>query len=67
MAFKIDDVVKHKGSFLRSTGWYTNVPKDGKVVGVDDEIIAVAWCDGHTSRIHENCIMLAAKPDHSNQ
>lgn len=50
MEFKVGDIVKHKASFLRSTGWYTSVPRDGIVRRTEDEMmmhscVAVQWCD----------------------
>lgn len=57
--FKEGDIVQHTSAFLHSTGWYTNVPADGKVVSVDEEVVTVHWCDQEEpSRIHEKCIKL---------
>jgi len=32
--FKTGDIVCHKAEFLRSVGWYTNVPINGKILAV---------------------------------
>lgn len=58
--YKPGDLVKHRAFFLRSISWFTNVPKNGKVIAVEDTndrkiygppVIEVEWSDGHTSRI----------------
>ncbi len=56
LSYKPGDLVKHRASFLRSISWFTNVPKNGKVLQVEEDphcpaMIEVEWCDGHTSRI----------------
>ena len=62
MKFKEGDIVQHKSQFLRSTSWYTDVPIDGKVISVDDELVTVRWCDQEEpSRIHEENIKLKDK------
>lgn len=33
--FAVGDLVKHKRAFLRSAGWYTNVPKNGTVISIE--------------------------------
>jgi hypothetical protein len=45
--FNVDDIVKYKRAFLQNTGWYTNVPQDGKVVGPGSlkNTVLVHWCD----------------------
>ena len=48
--YKKGDLIKHRASFLRNTGWYTNVPIDGKVTDpmdgqMDDRYLMVQWCD----------------------
>lgn len=43
--FKIGDIVCHKATFLRNIGWYTNVPRNGKVTAVDGDMLSVHWCD----------------------
>lgn len=55
-SYKPGDLVKHRATFLRSVGWFTNVPRNGKVVEVEGPdsaapVIKVDWCDGSTSRI----------------
>lgn len=70
--FKVGDIVKHTGDFLRCTGWYTNVPKNGLVVEAEDvstlpkgvpQIVTVRWCDREeNTRILATNIMLASKP-----
>lgn len=57
-SYQPGDLVKHRASFLRSISWFTNVPKNGKVLKAEDQdprygppVIEVEWCDGHTSRI----------------
>lgn len=45
--FKTDDIVKPSREFCHNVGWYTNVPKDGKVVGPGalKNTVLVHWCD----------------------
>lgn len=53
--YKIGDLVQHTSKFLRNICWFTNVPKNGKVVflGLDDspsmrdsgDYVRVQWCD----------------------
>jgi hypothetical protein len=43
--FKPGDIVQHTKAFLQSVAWYTNVPIDGKVLDVDDDMATVQWCD----------------------
>ena len=69
-AFKVGDIVKHKSAFLKSIGWCTNVPRNGRVTEGDDSdssfpILAVEWCDGTANRIAACNIMLDGKPDYS--
>jgi len=69
--FAVGDIVRHKGSFLRSVSWYTNVPRNGKVLGVDNgrggeptyTLLDVAWSDGTRCRVFSGNVMLASKPD----
>jgi len=66
-AFKVGDIVKHKASFLKSIGWYTGVPRDGKVVKVSESVVSVMWAGewkGPTNILPCN-IMLASSPDYS--
>ncbi len=51
-AFAVGDIVCYKCSFLRSTGWYTGVPMNGKVTEVEavapwmgPPMVTVHWCD----------------------
>jgi len=72
--FNHGDIVKYKGEFLRSVGWYTNVPKDGKVIINDQNpimgdpsekfcCVAVHWCDSPAPKLcNIKNIMLASKP-----
>ncbi len=67
--YKKSDLVKHKASFLRSTGWYTNVPRDGRVA-IDQEtpedIVRVQWCDAEeVVGIYPMNILPYGTPDHS--
>ena len=43
--FSVGDIVRHTGEFLRSVGWYTNVPINGKVTNVSDRYVYVLWSD----------------------
>lgn len=44
--FKKDDLVCYKSTFLRSVGWLTDVPIDGKVVDdTNARFPVVHWCD----------------------
>ena len=67
--FKVGDIVKHKSKFLRDTGWYTDVPKDGIVRSIaDNGFPRVQWCDreeegGHM--VHPGNIMHASAPDYT--
>jgi hypothetical protein len=62
--FTRGDVVCHKAAFLRSCGWYTNVPKNGIVTAVDNglapdrQILTVAWSDGETMKILSSNVIL---------
>lgn len=70
--FKVGDIVKHTADFLRCTGWYTNVPKNGRVVEAEDpttlpkgspQMVEVQWCDReYPARILATNLMLASKP-----
>jgi hypothetical protein len=67
--FKVGDIVKHKSSFLKSIGWYMDVPIDGKVMSIDERIgwPRVQWCDDDRSMlINPANIMMANEPDYSN-
>lgn len=47
------DIVEYKGAFLRSCGWFTEVPKHGHVLELEklgDSVLArISWCIGETS------------------
>ena len=50
------DIVRHKAAFLRSTGWYTNVPINGQVLEAskkidDHQLLVIEWSDGETLSI----------------
>lgn len=61
--YKEGDLVKHTSRYLRSIAWFTNVPHNGRVTGVDMELVTVHWSDGHENRIHVANIMPAGQPD----
>jgi len=65
MTFSEGDIVKHKAEFLRSVGWYTDVPVNGQVVKAEElrsgQILTVDWSDGITSKILANNVVLAGK------
>lgn len=67
--YKKGDIVKHTSKFLRNTGWYTNVPIDGKVAEDQEEgdsMVRVQWCDSdHDVGIQAANIMPHNKPDYS--
>jgi hypothetical protein len=57
--FKEGDIVQHTSKFLHDIAWYTNVPTDGKVLSVDEELVWVQWCDQEApNRIHEKNIKM---------
>ncbi len=70
-AFKKNDIIKIKAAFLKSAGWYTNVPKNGRVEGVEElspggtVLLDVTWSDGARSKINAANVMLDGKPDYS--
>ena len=50
--FRVGDIVRHKSSFLHSVGWYTNVPKNGRVTSIEPHfgpnncgLLHVEWND----------------------
>jgi len=62
--FKVNDIVCHKASFLKSIGWITDVPKNGKVVEVklgEPQRVMVEWCDGDTVTILCSNLVLESK------
>lgn len=48
--FKVGDVVCYRAGWLRSVGWYTDVPINGEVTHLDrlgDQVLVeVVWADG---------------------
>lgn len=57
--FKPGDIVCHKAAFLRSVGWYTNVPINGKVLEVDGDLLTVHWNDqDEPTRIRRTNVIL---------
>ena len=70
MSFKVGDIVKHKASFLKSTGWYTNVPTNGEVKAttLSGEYVHIQWCNrpsNELAAIRVCNIMFAKDPDYS--
>lgn len=67
--YKKGDIVKHKASFLRNTGWLTGVPIDGLVVADQEEhedLVRVQWCDAEEAvGVHPGNILLSGIPDYS--
>ena len=43
--FSVGDVVCHRAAFLRSIGWYTDVPMNGEVREVGPRFLKVVWND----------------------
>ena len=49
--------VRYRRTFLQSIGWLLDVPKDGVVREVPDEVrrrgsfVTVEWCNGYTTKI----------------
>ena len=53
MDFKVGDVVAFRAKFLRSVGWLTDVPRNGKVIVVTGplsghQVVTAEWSDGNT-------------------
>ena len=74
--FGVGDIVKHRASFLKSVGWYTDVPRDGIVRGLSEQLQTdgvpfprVQWCDRPEDTdgtlINPHNIMPAKSPDYS--
>lgn len=70
--FKVGDIVKHKASFLRSIGWYFDVPINGKVISLNkNNWPKVFWnteeelSDEDGTLINPVNIMMAKDPDYS--
>jgi hypothetical protein len=72
MDFKVGDIVAFRASFLRSVGWFTDVPRNGRVVAVTGpfsghQVVTAEWCDGNTFKtldtnlLHFNRLHLEAK------
>ena len=59
---KVGDLVVYKAKFLKSVGWYTDVPKNGKVVETDDTFPLIHWCDREEAiRVHVANVILSTK------
>jgi hypothetical protein len=67
--YQIGDIVKHRGAFLRSAGWYTDVPKNGRVLAVkrlgDSLLLEVEWADGYAGYVNAANVLPAGRPDYS--
>jgi hypothetical protein len=65
--FKVGDIVCHKAAFLRSIGWYLDVPRDGRVTAVGvfsgGQLLSVDWSDdiGSTKCLGSNVILASRK------
>ena len=52
--YRIGDIVRHTGDFLRSVSWITGVPINGEVTGIGSvgggvpqrQLLTVRWSDG---------------------
>lgn len=49
-------IVAYAAKWLRSIGWYTDVPRNGIVRAVRpwsdyDDLVTVEWCDGYTCKV----------------
>jgi hypothetical protein len=55
---KVGDLVCHTTKFLRDTSWFTNVPVDGVVTNINEDltIASVDWNDGTSSRLSISCL-----------
>ena len=55
--FAVGDIVRHTGKFLRSVGWYTEVPINGRIISVQPlgtiVLYLVEWSDGSETKIIE--------------
>ena len=57
--YRVGDIVRHTGTFLRSAGWFTGAPINGEVAAVATldhgdpkrQLLTVRWSDGTESRI----------------
>jgi hypothetical protein len=64
--FKPGDIVKYKAVFLQNIGWYTNVPKDGRVEKANGSIVYVFWCEAtEATPVNAANIMPTDKPDYT--
>lgn len=43
--FKVGDVVKHKLSYLKTTGFEVNAPRQGKIVRIKGDRLLIYWTD----------------------
>ncbi len=62
--FNVGDIVCHRASFLRSIGWHTNVPINGRVKQVHDGSplrLTVEWSDGETQCIVASNVILESR------
>jgi len=59
--FKTDDVVCFRSSFLRSIGWHTDVPVNGRVLSVKDDLVKVQWSDGSVTNTRTTNLILESK------
>lgn len=72
--YKEGDLVKHTAKFLKSIGWFSGVPINGRVESVEAEpgfygvsacYLTVKWSDGNTNRIRASNVMPYDRPDTS--
>lgn len=62
-ALTVGDAVTYRGAFLRSAGWYTNVPRRGKVLSLrtlrgGTELAEVLWSTYQTPMMVNVCNIL---------
>ena len=59
---KVGDLVVYKAKFLKSIGWYTDVPKNGKIIEADETFPVIQWCDREEpTRVHVANVILSSK------
>lgn len=70
--YKEGDLVKYSSKFLRSVGWITEVPVDGRVTSViespngeDHTILRVHWSDGINSAVKAHNLLPIDQPDYT--